>query len=118
MTKVKSRALLLADIVQIKGNLNSLKTELDKYPWDSEIALITVSKGDFTYLINRAIAGDITFETVEEWANILECRDDVAYENQMMEDIIFELANPYLNGEITKGKLEEILDILQGSKLI
>lgn len=114
---LRSRALILADIVQIKSDLNNLKTEINKYPWDSEKALVFISKEDFTYIFNRALASEITFDTVEEWANIIECRDDIAYESQMLKNLIFELANPYLNGEINKAKLEEIVNRLSVDKL-
>lgn len=113
----RSRAVILTDIVQIRSDLNSLNAELNEYPWDSEKGLIVIPKEDFIHVFNRAIAGEITFDTVEEWANIIECRDDVDYELHMMEDLIFELANPYLNGEINKAKLEEMINRLYTNKL-
>ena len=39
----------------------------------------------------------MTAEDVEEWANALECRDDVSFENEEVRNSIFELANPTLH---------------------
>lgn len=93
---MRSRATILTDVVQIKSNLNTLKTELNYYPWDSNEPLVTISKEDFTEVFGKTISGEVTFAQLEEWANILEGRDNIAFESRQMEDLIFELANPDL----------------------
>lgn len=114
---IRGRASILTDVIQIKSDLNRLKTELNYYPWDSNEPLVTVSKEDLTQVFSRAISGEISFVQLEDWANILEARDDIEFEDSQMENLIFELANPYLNGEINKTRLEEIVDELRFSKL-
>lgn len=32
-------------------------------------------------------------------ANLIECREDIGYEDEILQEIIFELANPCLYGE-------------------
>lgn len=113
---IRDRASILTNVIQIKSDLNRLKTELDYYPWDSNELLVTISKEDFAQVFSRAISGEVTFTQLEDWANILEGRDDIDFEVSQMEDLIFELANPYLNGEINKARLEEIVNELHFTK--
>ena len=49
---------------------------------------------------------------MEEWANVVECRGDIEMENEKIQEYIFELANPVLNGELTKERLIEIINEL------
>jgi len=47
------------------------------------------------------------------WANVIECRDDLDFELEEMQEIIFDLASPEINGEITKERLQAVIDKLE-----
>lgn len=48
---------------------------------------------DLTDILARWSSGQMTAEDVEEWANAIECRDDVDFENEEVSEVISELAN-------------------------
>lgn len=50
---------------------------------------------------------------MEEWANAIEFRDDIDFENEEIKEFVFELANPEINGVITIERLLEIIDSLR-----
>ena len=55
-------------------------------------------------LLDKYLKGELTESQVEEWANALECREDVGLlpEKQIeIQEVIFQLANPSLNKPIT-----------------
>ena len=52
--------------------------------------------------MKKRINGEIDFETLIRWANVLECTDDLGFGNEAQQEFVFELANPEINGEITK----------------
>ncbi len=110
---MKKRKQILVDLFNLKGNLNELQYELSKYPWDSETPLILVKKINFVNSLLKFLNNDLLFLEVEFWANIIECRDDIEFESEDIKEYIFELANPYLYGEITKEKLIEIIQNIQ-----
>ena len=115
---MKSRKQILLEIFNVEGDLGKLQNEILEYPWDSEMPFLIISKGDLAKTIQKFILSDALFLEVENWANLLECRDDIQYEPEELKEYIFELANPYLNGEIKKERLQEIVNELQEQSLI
>jgi len=110
---MKSRVEILKDLVLLQGNIEVLLSELSKFSWDCEVSLYLVSNDDFTSVLKRSLIGDIDFKTLQNWANAIECRDDIEFKNEVMQEIVFELASPEINGNITKERLQEIINVLQ-----
>jgi len=109
---MRSRTELLKDLVLLQGKIEILKKDLSNFPWDSEMPLYSISIEDFIYVLKKSINDEIDFETLISWANALECRDDLGFKNEALQEFVFELANPEINGEITKERLQEIVNEL------
>ena len=110
---MRSRKEILKDLVLLKGNIEVLQKELYQYPWDIGKTLLKISTEDFANILRKSINNEIDFETLTNWANAIECRDDLEFTNEEVQEIIFELANPEINGEITKERLNVIISELQ-----
>jgi len=109
---MRSRKEILKDLVLLRGSIEFLEKELSQYSWDMKAPLLSVSANDFIDVLQRGIDNEIDFQIVSNWANAIECRDDLEFANEEMQEIIFELANPEINGEITKERLSEIITLL------
>lgn len=107
---MRKRIEIVTDLVQLKGNLNDVKNELAQYAWDIEEPLIVMSVNDFINVIQKVINDKLTFNDLENWANLIEARDDIEFEVEQIQEYIFELANPEIHGKLTKRKLKEILN--------
>lgn len=110
---MRNRTEILKELALLQGGIEMLEKELSQYPWDVEKPLFKISVEDFSNVLKRSINNEIDFETLTNWANAIECRDDVEFENEEMQEVIFELANPEMNGEITKDRLSEIIIVLE-----
>lgn len=97
----------------LQGNIQSLENDLSSFSWDSEIPLYSIGVEDFIYVLKKSLNDEIDFETLISWANVLECRDDLGFENEALQEFVFELANPEINGDITKERLQGIVNELQ-----
>ena len=106
---MRNRKDILNDLINLKSNLTELQEELSQYTWDIEIPVLIINKKDFTNVLQKCIDGKLTFLEIENWANAIECRDDLGFEDNNMQEIIFDLANPDINGEITKDRLKLII---------
>jgi hypothetical protein len=106
---MRNRTEILSDLIHFKKNPMDLQAEIAQYPWDSEAPLIVLTKDNFINIIQKAINDNLTLDEIEDWANVIECRDDIEMENEKIQEYIFELANPVLNGELTKERLIEIV---------
>jgi hypothetical protein len=63
-------------------------------------------------ILNRFIEGQVTAKEVEDWANLVEGRDDIGFVSEEMLEAIHWLANPYLEGVVTEASAEEFVDRL------
>lgn len=102
---------ILSDIILLKGNLEHLETELSQFPWDSEVELYECKIEHFRLAIEKCLANEISFSELTDWANIIECRDDVGFETEVLQQHISDLANAEIN-QINIETLPKILSDL------
>jgi hypothetical protein len=70
-----------------------------------------LSENDLMAVLQRALIGEVTLSAVHEWADAIEGRTDlVDYENRSAADVLFQLATPEVNGELTLRGIEELLN--------
>ncbi|WP_077343601.1 hypothetical protein [Pseudocolwellia agarivorans] len=108
-----NRAQALEQIITFGDKIELAYSELAKFEWDSDIEHFTVSKEVLISILSKYLANEINSEELEDWANFIECRDDTDYES--VEDYIYSLANPVLVGNITKPKIEKMVELLKAS---
>lgn len=102
---MKSRSEILRHIVLFEGDIYALSNELIKYDWDIDTPSLCINKEDLFTTLSKFINQQISFSIIEDWANILEGREDIDYENEKIKELIYELANPLLFGALTNNKL-------------
>jgi hypothetical protein len=108
----KSRADALRDLVHLAVPLEQSRTELKQYPWDSQQTLVILSAGHVRDILERYLKGELTDEEVEEWANMLEMREDVEVQSELLKEVVFELANPGITQSLTQTRAGELVDVL------
>ncbi len=109
---MKPRKKLLENLVKFNRDLCYLKNELKKHPWDIEFPLYMVENKHLKSVLERAINSEINLQSIEDWANIIECREDLEYQNEITHEIIDKLANPILFGNLSRLKLLELLSLI------
>jgi hypothetical protein len=110
---MRNRIDIVRDIVSYKRNLKTLHDELSQYPWDLPEPILEVTASDILNVLQQALIGEITFRELEDWANLIECRDDFSFQSEGLQEIIFQLANPTLNCEINENSLITLANKLQ-----
>ena len=101
---------ILLNLINFAKDISAIKSDLAKIGFDSESELVTITQNTIANILNRVIDKEISYDLLEEWANLIECREDIGYEDEILQEIIFELANPCLYGEIDEKKIFVILD--------
>ena len=101
------RAEALNQIVTFGPERKRAIAVLASYDYDSENELFEISQSVLINVLEKYLLDEITVEELENWANFVECRDDLNYEK--FEANIYSLANPYLVGEINKDKINQML---------
>ena len=90
--------------------------ELGSFGWDWEgDALLILKKEDLLRIIDRFLAGEVTAVQLQEWAENLEVRDDVAFdgeEKELIDEVFFRLATPEINEPLTLQSVQKMRDEL------
>ena len=105
---------ILLDLVHFKNNIDTLKNMLSQIGFDSEIELVSMSRDNIVEILQRSLDKKISFLELEEWANLIECREDIGFEDEKTQEMIFKLANPYLYGELYEKQVLSYLNELKG----
>ena len=61
--------------------MSAIKRDFAKMGFDSESELVTITQNTIANILNRAIDKEISYEPLKEWANLIECREDIGYED-------------------------------------
>ena len=86
--------------------LDEINQNLKKYPWESEKDLVVLSVDHVKNIYKLFQKEKINDSDIEKWSNMIEGREDIGFENELLKDFIYEIANPAINGSIS-SLLEE-----------
>jgi hypothetical protein len=98
------RTTALRALIAYEQPLDPILAVLRAYEWDAQQPLATLTSADVISILDRYLSGDLTAQQVADWADLLECREDIELPNvgaTSISDAVFRLANPNLRGELT-----------------
>ena len=113
--KSRARPELLTMLVEGRFPIEAICDELAGYPWDADEPLVVLRREHIASILQRYLRRELTAAQVSAWADALEVRDDVGFSEEdsaEIEQTIFVLANPPLNGELTFETARTLLDAL------
>jgi hypothetical protein len=102
------RIELLFDLVQRRRPVEETLGMLQEYPWDSE-PLVELLAGNISATLLEFVNGTVSAEYVHDWADALEVREDIGVTSPRHQEILFELANPMLVGELDVERAQRML---------
>ena len=106
------RAILLS-VLALDRPVSELQSALSTLEWDYPIALAILTYSHVRSVLERFQAGQLRADDVEGWANMIELRDDLDFADEMVQEMIFILATPAINGALDQQLAEELLNTLQ-----
>ena len=115
---LSKRSLLLKSLLSLDSDLPSIVSELNKTGWDSEEELVMLEGQHIISVLERYLNQTLSALDVEDWANAIECREDIAYEKHLettLERAIEELANPLLTRPLSDRVAREWIQHLTTS---
>lgn len=115
---MRPREQILEDLTSLNKDALTLQKELNSYPWDVEQPLTTLSKTKVLQVLARVIGSEVKMQNLEDWANVIECRDDIGFETEELRQLIFELANPQIYETLTIQRVQEIIFSVGNDKAV
>ena len=108
------RAVLLRRLIEYRLPVEATIAELSTYGWDSEEPLVRLEAKDIEGVLRRYLGEELSSAQVTDWADLIECREDIdsGQSESALSSLVFRLANPNLNAEITPTLAREMLEQL------
>ena len=108
---VNDRKVLLRSVISLDSHFSESVQKLRRLPWDSP-EVVVLTPVDIVLVLSRYVSGELTSDVVEEWANALECREDVGFpesQREAVQQAVFELANPVVTQALSPARAKELL---------
>ena len=110
-----TRTCQLTELLNLSRPVADVVAALSAFDWDSDEELVTLEAAHICAVLDRFLSGDISATDVEDWANAIECRDDVGLiQPSPVADALDELANPVLSRPLTRQSAAEWVAALSG----
>jgi len=109
---MNKRQEILKVLIGFEQPIQHLEDMLSKFDWDSDKELVLLSLAHIAHVLKNYLAADISADEVEQWANAIECRDDIGFESHdedLIRDLIHELADPLVTEPLIMNRAEELL---------
>lgn len=106
----------LRALVELRVPVATATAALASFDWDSDRELVNVTCADAVRVLQQYLAGKLTAEDCQQWADALEVRDDVGrepgFEDELTE-FLFEIATPEVAGTLTPERAQHWVQALQ-----
>ena len=102
-------------LLKFQERISVLEEAIKQFPWHYDGPCERLMTSHLANALNRFLREEISATDVENWANFIECREDIDFEEGQEEtftDVLFELANSTLQGELTKQSCRGLLSRL------
>ena len=96
---MQDRKMALQELIEYRKKLSEIHEALAAYEWDLEEELVQLERRHVVRVLQRFMDGDVSSDEIEEWANLIECRDDIGYHK--VAEVLHILANPVITEELT-----------------
>lgn len=104
-----TRTEILKNLIFYSQPLDSTKSLLETFGWNSDEDLVILTADHITRILEQFLNGRIDAQQVEDWANAIEGREDIGFESEthdVVQEVVFELANPLLTQALTPARAE------------
>jgi hypothetical protein len=112
------RSTVIENLVNFSRPLDELQRQLSGFDWDFEGVPIVLNLDHIVHVLRRYLSGELTASMVERWANLIEGREDLSFDNEHEKWItatIYELANPVLTAQLEIKRARELIAEGQGA---
>jgi hypothetical protein len=98
------RVEALRNLISLNMPVEQAEAALAEFGWDSDDDLDTLTRVDATQILRRYRAGELTRADCQRWAQALEGREDLGFEDgweDTLKELLFEIATPELSEPLT-----------------
>ena len=112
-----NRLDVLKALIELSSPLNDLRSSLQKFDWDFQGVPIEFGRIHLVNVLRRYLNRELVATDIEQWANLLEAREDIFFEKNaegQLDEVLYELANPVLTASLDDDRASAIIEALTG----
>ncbi|RWP93926.1 MAG: hypothetical protein EOR12_01465 [Mesorhizobium sp.] len=106
--KDEERRSIIRSLVELDRPVAELEKLLAPLPWDYPTALVTLTYNHIQSVLLRFLSGNLEAKDVEEWADLVEMRDDIEFAEDRTKEVVHMLSTPQIHFPID-GQLARLL---------
>lgn len=106
------RLSAVRDLITMQDTLSNCRLRLAQYPWDFEGQPVILTRSDVEAVLKSFLEGKVRADDIEEWADLLEVREDFDYEEghcEWLNFVLWRLSDQQLNGLISEEAVSQLL---------
>jgi hypothetical protein len=110
------RLAAVRDLIELRNSLSNCRSRLARFPWDFNGEPVLLSRSNVEAVLKSFLEGRINSGALEEWADLLELRDDVTYEashREWLHLVVWTLSDQNLNGAISSESVSHLLSLAE-----
>jgi len=103
-TAREGRTAALRALVRLETTPRAAITALARYSWDADEDLMILTLADLRRMLNKYLNAELTEDEWQLWAEALEGRDDVGFDEEsgeLVKEFIFQSATPEIFEPLT-----------------
>lgn len=105
----EERAAMVRDLIAYRADPQLLAAEInERFGRDCDEALAEISARDVRRMLGGFMNREIEASVVEDWADAIECRDDIEFASPRVREMMHVLANPALEGPLTSDRVADL----------
>lgn len=108
----KARLEVMTALVEFSWSLALLDSSVRGFDWDYEGNPIELNREHLIDVLQRYLNKELMASDVENWANLLEGREDINFESgaeDLVDETLYQLANPDLTTPLTEGLAKNLI---------
>ena len=112
-----TRVQLLHRLLSMDGPVTKINNQLAEFGWDSEEEFVVLEGKYISIVLEKYLENAVSGDDVGHWANSIECREDIGRpeskpNREVIDSVIYELANPNLTQALSRNRAHELLSKL------
>ncbi len=110
---MKDRSILIRELARLERPVIDVMTDLQNYDWNCDAELYVLTILDVRNVMKKYLDNEISASELSTWADKLEMREDLDYEdgrNKEIATLLFNLSSPEINQPITKENIQKLTD--------
>jgi hypothetical protein len=99
-------------LLEMSEPLDSVFQRLQHFGWDYEGVPVLLERKHLVRALQKYLGGELMAADIEKWANGIEGREDIDFEEQyegVIDETLYELANPLLTMQLEKLRAQALI---------